>query len=262
MQVASEKNYDLNHLIKKCTFVVESIKIMADKKQMDTSCAACSNFKNSIWSSLSSSDLQKIDQQKTCQHLKKGSIFLQEGAYPLGVYCIKHGKVKVYRHGDGRDQIIKVVGPGELLGYKSLLAEESYPVSAETLEDVHLCFIPKSTFLETLFISASFSHKILKMACKELEVMTGNITNMAQKTVRERTASTLLLLNQTYGSDSLEDGSAPINLRREDIASIVGTATETLIRLLADFKQENLIQIDGRKVIVTNIQGLRKVAGL
>jgi len=235
---------------------------MAEKKQVDHSCAACASFKNSIWSTLGVTDLQKVDSQKVCQHLKKGSIFLQEGGFPMGVYCITHGKVKVYRHGDGRDQIIKIVGPGELLGYKSLLAEESYPVSAEALEDVHLCFIPKSTFLETLFNSASFSHKILKMACKELEIMTESITNMAQKTVRERTAATLLLLNQTYGSDSLEDGSVQINMRREDIASIVGTATETLIRLLADFKQENLIQIDGRKVIIQNIQGLRKVAGL
>lgn len=235
---------------------------MAEKKKVDHSCATCSNFKNSIWNSLGMADLQKIDAQKTCQHLKKGSIFLQEGAFPMGVYCITNGKIKIYRHGNGRDQIIKIVGPGELLGYKSLLAEESYPVSAETLEDVNLCFIPKSVFLETLYNSASFSHKILKMACKELEIMTESITNMAQKTVRERTAATLLLLNQTYGSDSLEDGSVQINMRREDIASIVGTATETLIRLLADFKQENLIQIDGRKVIVQNVQGLRKVAGV
>lgn len=236
--------------------------VMSEKKHINHSCATCSNFKSSVWSQLSMTELQKVDSQKICQQLKKGSIFLQEGAFPMGVYCITQGKVKIYRRGDGRDQIIKVVGPGELLGYKSLLAEETYPVSAEALEDVHLCFVPKATFLESLYSSSSFSHKILKMACKELEVMTESITNMAQKTVRERTAATLLLLNQTYGSDSLIEGSSPINMRREDIASIVGTATETLIRLLADFKQENLIQIEGRKVTIQNAQGLRKVAGI
>ena len=222
----------------------------------------CMNIKSAVWNSLSVAELQKIDAQKSCHVLKKGSIFLQEGSYPLGVYCIKSGKVKIYKHGDGRDQIIKIVGAGELLGYKALLAEESYPVSAEALEDLHLCFIPKAVFLETLYSSTSFSQKILKMACKELEVMTSNITNMAQKTVRERAAATLLLLNQTYGSEGMEMGSSQINLRREDIASIVGTATETLIRLLADFKQEKLIHIEGRKVIVQNVNGLKKVAGL
>jgi len=235
---------------------------MAEKKTIDIACASCASFRSSIWESLGSADLARMESQKSCQLYKKGNVFIHEGSRPQGVYCIHAGKVKIYRHGDGRDQIIKVVGPGEILGYKALLAEDVYPVSAEALEDVHLCFVPKSTFLETLLHSGSFSQKILRMACRELELMTENLTHMAQKSVRERTAATLLLLHQTYGNDGIEQGSVEINMRREDIASIVGTATETLIRLLADFKQENLIETEGRKVIVRDIQQLKKVAGL
>ena len=235
---------------------------MSEKKSIDVACANCPSFRSSLWESLGSAELARMESQKSCQIFRKGNVFIHEGSRPQGVYCIHAGKVKIYRHGDGRDQIIKVAGPGEILGYKALLAEDVYPVSAEALEEVHVCFVPKSSFLETLFISSSFSQKILRMACKELEVMTENITHMAQKSVRERTAATLLLLHQTYGTDSAEEGSVYINMRREDIASIVGTATETLIRLLADFKQENLIETEGRKVIVRDVQQLKKVAGL
>ena len=93
-------------------------------------------------------------------------------------------------------------------------------------------------------------------------VMTERMTNLAQKSVRERLALTLVMLNDTYGIDVLDNGPVVINLTREDLANIVGTATETLIRLLHDFKDENLVTTEGRKIIIENPKQLAHVGGL
>lgn len=186
-----------------------------------------------------------------CMLYKKGTSFFNEGSRPSGVFFIHTGKVKIYKHGDGREQIIKISKEGDLLGYRALLADEQFPVSAKTLEDCHLCFIPKAAFLEALQASPVFSQKILKEACRELDTMTEVLTHMAQKTVIERIALTLLQLGEIYGEQ-------PINLKREDIAGLVGTATETLIRFLSELKEKKLIEIQGRKISIKNKPKLKQ----
>jgi len=234
---------------------------MAENKSIvNTACSNCNKLNISVFQELSAEELDRISTGKSCLTFKKGNVFIHEGSRPNGVFCVHHGKIKVYKNGDGREQIIRIAKEGDLLGYRAILAEEPYPVSAETLEDCSICFVPKQIFMETLFTSASFAQKILKEACRELDLMTDAITNMAQKTVRERVALTLLTLSDTYGHDGLEEGKSVINLKREDLAGMVGTATETLIRLLAELKEENLIEIEGRKVIVRDKQGLKRYA--
>jgi CRP/FNR family transcriptional regulator len=232
------------------------------KNPLNVGCATCSRFSGSMFQNLTGSDLEKISSGKSCISFKKGSVFIQEGTRPNGVFCMHSGKVKVYKHGDGREQIIRIAKEGDLLGYKAILAEEPFPVSAEALEDCTICFVPKPLFLETLFTSSSFAQHILREACRELELMTSELTNMAQKTVRERVALTLLMLSDTYGEDALEPGRSTINLKREDLAGLVGTATETLIRLLSELKEEKLIEIEGRRVIVRDKAGLKRAARL
>ncbi len=234
---------------------------MAESKNpFNAACASCSRFSGSMFQDLSGADLEKISGGKSCISFKKGNVFIHEGTRPNGVFCIHSGKVKVYKHGDGREQIIRIAKEGDLLGYKAILSEEVFPVSAETLEDCNICFVPKQLFMETLFTNSTFAQRILREACRELEIMTSVLTNMAQKTVRERVALTLLTLSDTYGEDALEPGRSTINLKREDLAGLVGTATETLIRLLAELKDEKLIDIDGRKVIVRDKAGLKRFA--
>ena len=204
-----------------------------------------------IYTELPNKDIESLAAHQSCELYKKGSSFFHEGSRPNGVFFIHRGKVKIYKHGDGREQIIKIAKEGELLGYRAILAEEQFPVSAKTLEDCQLCFIPKQVFLTALHASPAFSHKILKEACRELDTMTGVLTNMAQKTVIERTTHTLLQLSEIYQEQ-------PINLKREDIAGLVGTATETLIRFLSEMKEQKLIEIQGRKITIKNKLGLKK----
>lgn len=238
-------NINFIHLGKIYRFVPER------KNINNAACPFCNTPYAGIFQELAPQDLEKLSANQSCELYKKGQVIIHEGARPNGIFFIHKGKVKIYKQGDGREQIIQISKEGDLLGYRALLAEEQYPVSAKTLEDCHICFVPKKVFLDTLFSSASFSQKVLREACRELDTMTGVLTNMAQKTVRERVSHTLLQLSDIYGENA-------INLKREDIAGLVGTATETLIRFLSELKDEKLIEIQGRKIVVKDKQGLKK----
>jgi CRP/FNR family transcriptional regulator, polysaccharide utilization system transcription regulator len=227
----------------------------------NASCDNCQIKDKSMFGKLCAHSISKISQNKSDSQYSKGQILFHEGTRPLGVYCINGGKVKVYKLGvDGKEQIVKICTSGDLLGYKALLGEELYPVTAETIEEAKVCFIPKQDFLGTIESDNVFHQELLKSACKELGVMTENLTNLAQRSVRERFAIALLMLRDTYGIDSVSNGEVDINLTRDDLANIVGTATETLIRLLHDFKEEKLVETKGRKIKVINPEGLAKIS--
>ena len=200
---------------------------------------------------------------KTCKVYAKGQLLFHEGSRPLGVYCINKGKVKIYKLGfDGKEQIVHIAKEGDMIGYRTLIGEDTYPVSAEALEDANVCFVHKDDFLNLVKDNHELHDNLLKAACHELGLMTESLTNLAQKSVRERTAATLLMLKDTYGTQGYDDGPVEIVLSREDMANIVGTATETLIRQLHDFKDEELIETSGRKIRVLNAKGLIKAGNL
>lgn len=233
------------------------------RKTLELDCSACEARHESVFSGLCAHNLTALNEHKTSSTYKKGQILFHEGTRPMGIFCINAGKVKVYKLGaDGKEQIINIVKAGDVLGYKAMLGEENYPVSAETLEDANICFIPRTNFLEILEKSPELYQRILKKVCHEMGVMTEKITNLAQKSVRERMALTLVMLNDTYGIDAVENGPVIINLTREDLANIVGTATETLIRLLHDFKEEGLVTTEGRKIVISDPKKLARVGGL
>lgn len=233
------------------------------KAQSLISCEECKSRKNSMFGVLCGHQLSQISENKSCTIYKKGQILFHEGTRPLGIFCINQGKIKVYKIGyDGKEQIINIVGEGSILGYKAMIAEEQYNVSAETLEDCTVCFLSKQNFLQALQESHELNQRLLKQVCHELGVMTDNLTTQAQKNVRERLAITLLKLQKTYGMNPNDDTPTVINLTREDLANMVGTATETLIRLLHEFKEDGLISTQGRKITIEDPDGLVKTANL
>jgi CRP/FNR family transcriptional regulator len=197
----------------------------------------------------------ELDNHKTCHYYKKNQSLFVEGSYPRGVFCVNHGKVKIYALGDeGKEQIVHIAKEGEVVGFRSMLSGEPYKLSASTLEDANICFVAKDDFLNMLDTNTGMRNAVLKELSKELGERAIFITNLAQKSVRERLAYSLMLLSDIYGED-------PINLTREDLANFVGTATETLIRLLKDFKEEGLIDVQTRKVFIANMDGIINLAG-
>lgn len=236
---------------------------MNTKKTPFISCAECRSRSNSLFGPLCAHELSHVSEAKSCTYYKKGQVLFHEGTRPLGVFCINSGKVKVYRRGaDGKEQIMKISKEGDVLGYKAMISEEHYPVTAETLDDCTICFVPKNDFLSLLSENPGFNKRLLQAVCHELGIMSEKLTNIAQKSVRERLAISLLSLKDTYGIEGETEEPVEINLTREDLANIVGTATETLIRLLHDFKEEKLITTKGRKIKVKDVKGLIKAAGV
>jgi CRP/FNR family transcriptional regulator len=163
--------------------------------------------------------------------------------------------VKIFKRGDeGKEQIIHIAKSGEMVGFRSMFTEEPYKVSAEALEESNICFIGKEDFLNLMDTNPVLRNGIIKELSKELADRADFITNMAQKSVRERLAFTMLILIDVFDNQ-------PINLSREDLANFVGTATETLIRLLKDFKEEGIIEVQTRKIFVLQRERLLQIAG-
>lgn len=206
--------------------------------------------------------LNDINTEKICTPYKKGEYIFKEGTMPHGVFCVNRGKIKLTKQGsDGKEQIIRLVKAGDPLGYRSLLSGDKYSASAIALEDSGLCFIPKSLFLGILQKDSSLTMEMLKLLSDDLRKAEVQITHLAQKPVRERVAESLLFIKETYGFE--EDGKT-INatFSREDIANMVGTATETTIRLLSEFNKDGIIQLNGKKIMIINLAKLIKVANL
>lgn len=227
-----------------------------------TECRYCNKYLADIFSASTPEHMQAIANAKQCSLYKKGQVIFQEGAHPYGIYCINTGKVKLSHSGDeGRDQIIRLVKPGDLIGYKALISNEPYTATATVLEDSAVCFIPRDIFLLALQKDTSLSLKMMQILTSELRRAETKITHLAQKPVRERLAETLLTLKETYG---LEEDEQTINvtLSREEIANLVGTATESAIRLLSEFKKEKVIDLSGKKIRILRLQQLIKMANL
>ncbi|WP_268122151.1 Crp/Fnr family transcriptional regulator [Roseivirga pacifica] len=221
--------------------------------QVDLQCQFCKSRENSLFSDLPDEDLGILSEHKSCVTYKKGQTLFYEETRPMGVFCINHGKVKVYKMGsNGKEQILYIAKGGDFLGYRALLSEEFYAASATVIEPAAVCFIPKSDFLTILNRNPAFFQKLMKAVCHDLGVMEERLANIAQKSVRERLAGTILMLKETYGMEGGESELIDIMLSREDLANIVGTATETVIRLLSEFKNDGLIELQGKKIKVVD----------
>lgn len=228
---------------------------MLDKSHKHITCENCLVKKDSLFKSFCDEQVGGLNAVKTCAYYKKNQPLFLEGSLPRGVFCLNSGKVKVFARGEeGKEQIIHVAKEGEIVGFRAMFSEEPYKVTASTLEESNICFINKSDFLNLVDTNITLRNGIMKELSSELANRVTYITNMAQKSVRGRLAFALILLEEIYSGEM-------INLTREDLANFVGTATETLIRLLKDFKEEDIIQTHGRKIEVLNREALLKISG-
>ena len=234
---------------------------MKPEKPVTITCETCGTRVDSIFDDLDQESLNTLSANKSCIKYKKGQTLFYEGTRPMGIYCIHSGKVKVYKlSSQGKEQIINIAKPGDILGYRAILSEEYYSASSTVLEEASICFIPKEDFLELLSKKPFFFQRVVRSVCHELGIMREKIADLAQKSVRERLAGNLLMLKETYGVDGVDSTLIDISLSREDLANIVGTATETVIRLLSEFKRDGLIELDGRKIKILKPRELAKEA--
>ena len=222
----------------------------------DTDVSAFQLFKK-----LTEPELTQLNYDKTCSMYTKGSIIYREGSRLTGFFCVTRGILKIFKTGiDGKEQIIRFAKKGDIIAYRSLLSKELACTTAKVIEETVLCHIPYQTLLFLIQSNWQFSHHMLQIVCKELREANDYITDIAQKSVRERLAEVLLLLKENFDLDNAN--TLQISLTREELANMVGTATESVIRLLSEFKQDQLIDVQGRKIKFINLAGLTRAANL
>lgn len=222
-------------------------------------CEQCIVREFSALKALTKDELIRMAECKTSKIIRKGEIIFSEGDTINGVFCVKDGVCKMTKlSANGRDQIVHLVKKGELLGQRSMISDEPANLSAVALEDMQVCFVPKNDILGFLNENNKFSMAMMKSICGDLKEADNIMVDMAQKTVKERLAHTLLYLEDNFGTDN--DGFLKIQLSRDDIANMIGTATESCIRLLSEFNKSELIELTGKKIRITNRLPLEKIA--
>ncbi|MGE4347866.1 MAG: Crp/Fnr family transcriptional regulator [Flavobacteriaceae bacterium] len=221
-------------------------------------CEQCVVRELSVLKALNQGELNRITNSKTSYVVKKGQSLFEEGQILNGIFCIRNGVCKISKLSDnGKNHIVKLITRGDILGERSLVNEEPLNLSATALEDMEVCFIPKPEILELFKSNTDFSLNMLKNVCENLKEADNDLVNMAQKSVKERLAKTLIYLQDKFGID--KDKTLKIQLSREELSGIVGTALETCIRLLSELKKEGYIDLIGKKISIKNERELRKM---
>jgi CRP-like cAMP-binding protein len=224
-------------------------------------CDKCSLATGSLFRYLSSEEIITLNFAKDFRQYARGDILYQEGNRISGFFCINSGIIKVFKTGlDGKEQIIRFAKGGDIIAYRSVLSNEVACTSAKVIEDCSVCFIPSEILISFIKSNSSYALELLKLACHELGEANSFITDIAQKTVRERLAEVILFLINDFGLD--DEQYLMISLTREELANIVGTATESVIRLLSEFKSDKLVELNGRRIRILNTKGLIKISNV
>lgn len=202
--------------------------------------------------------LKKLSENKKTKTYKKREVIYSEGSYPNAIYFLKNGKIKNLKSNEfGKEYIIELHKPGDFFGYLDLLENTTYQDSAVALQDSEVVIIPKDEFNSLLYNNRDVATKFIKMLSNEVREREERLLKLAYNSVRKRVAESLIMLANRYQ----EDKSKPfaISITREDLASIVGTATETVIRTLSDFKDEHLIEMKGSLITVLDYEKLARM---
>jgi CRP-like cAMP-binding protein len=224
-------------------------------------CDKCSLESGSIFKYLTADENETLNFEKDFRQYKRGMLLYQEGNRISGFFCINSGIIKVFKTGlDGKEQIIRFAKKGDIIAYRSVLSNELACTSAKVIEDCQVCFIPSEILVSFIKTNPAYALELIKLACHELGEANSFITDIAQKTVRERLAEVLLFLVEDFGLD--DQHYLNISLTREELANIVGTATESVIRLLSEFKSDKLLELTGRRIKIINATGLEKISNV
>jgi CRP-like cAMP-binding protein/ActR/RegA family two-component response regulator len=196
------------------------------------------------------------DQYDVATFHKKQTLY-QEGKRPRFLYVLVSGKVKAFKsHPDGKEYITDLYSTGDFIGYSALIEDKNYDDSASVLEDSEIMQIPKDDFLQMIYGDISIAAKFIRIITENVKEKEDRLLNLAYSSLRKRVAKALTGIHEKFNS---RQDNKNIEISREEIAQYVGTATESLIRTLSDFKAEKLIEINGGKIHVTNIDKLKNL---
>ena len=193
--------------------------------------------------------MYKLSAEREAKIYKKKELIYQEGTHPKSVFFISKGKVKTYKaNQDGKEYITALHKEGDFIGFSSLLEDQPFNNSAMILEDSEIVVISKDDFFKLLYNNREIAGKFIKILADNVKENEERLLKLAYNSVRKRVAEALLMLQKRYMKEGETKFSMAIS--RDDLAGIVGTSTETVIRTLSDFKDEKLIAIQGSNISI------------
>ncbi|MBD3169227.1 MAG: cyclic nucleotide-binding domain-containing protein [candidate division Zixibacteria bacterium] len=223
-------------------------------------CQTCGFKQDSLFCGLAAQLLDNLDKAKSAVEYKPGQIIFYEGSPPLAIYCIKSGSVKLYKTGGkGEEQVIRLLGPGDIIGYRALLSQEPFAATAETITKSVICTIPKDMLLEILRKSPEQNLRLLKKLSVELRISEELLLSRTQESVLQRTARFLLFFSQGISHSEGENRPLSIPLKRKDLAQLIGTSPETLSRTLKELASRQILMVNRTQIVIKNQEALQKI---
>jgi CRP-like cAMP-binding protein len=195
--------------------------------------------------------VSKLSEQYNIEAYSKKQTIYNEGKRPKFLYFLISGKVKAYRtHEDGKEYITNIWSDGDFIGYTAIIEDKNYDDTTVVLEDAEVLQLPKEDFLQMIYEDISVANRFIHIITQNVKDKEERLLNLAYGSLRKRVAKALVELHSKYNPDKTSN---PIDISRDDIAHYIGTATESLIRTLSDFKAEKLVEIKEGKIRVTDI---------
>lgn len=192
------------------------------------------------------------------EDLSKKQTLYSEGKRPKYLYYLKKGKIKTFKvHDDGKEYITNLYSEGDFMGHLALLETKSYDDTAEVLEEAEVVMVPSDEFLTAVYNDMSIAGKFIRLIANDVKEKEERLLHLAYDSLRKRVAKALVDINTKFNKDKTAEKS--IDISREDIAQYIGTATESLIRTLSDFKSEKLIEIKEGKIKIINLEKLNSL---
>ena len=229
-------------------------------REITNTCLNCTQKSNSLLSDLSDNELKLLDRNRYEVSYMPGEIICKEGAKPFGLICLNKGKVKTVRRGvNGKEQIVGLKKAVDFIGFRALMGGGSCLASAITLEDSSVCVIEKNDFFKVVENNKNLAFKIIRLFANNLIKRDSSLVNLTQKHIRARLADALLLVNDIYGTNPTT-GMLNVSLKRSDLASLSNMTTANAIRVLSNFKEENLVDIDHRNIRLNDLNILKSIS--
>ena len=236
---------------------------MRMKKVLPVVCEHCPSKDEGIFCELHNPALQHITEHKVASTYKKGQTLFIQGNHPYGLFCISKGNIKLTKVGpDGKESIVRLVTGGDVLGHRSLFTDDNYGATATAMDDVEVCSLDRKYILGVMQNNPSVSMQIINKLSRDMGIAEAKLTSLHQKNVRERLAELLLSLKVSHG---VKDGNRikiDMKLTREEMATMIGTANETLIRFMTEFKEAGILTQEGKVIYITNEEELLNWANL
>lgn len=233
-------------------------------KMTENPCKICGQPENSIFGGLAGEHLERLEREKTMRHYERGESVFYEEAPVLAIYQVCSGLLKLYKTGRRKEElVIRLLGPGDITGYRALLAGEPYAATAEAVEPSTICAISKETFLGLLRQSPELSLSLLSKMAREMRHSEDQMVAMAQESVRQRTARLLLFLHggQVGRLEKYKPGDpVAVPLLHREMAEMIGTTPETFSRTLHALARRGIIRVTKAKIFIENPSALETIS--